>query len=319
MNKITILAFNYGHAGRLVNGPGMCLDNFISFMRSEHPEIIFDIYTELMPSNMWANVKSIRNSLDLKKSIIESDFVHVWSGMTDRIKSALSFSEKLNKKIIIGPNVIDTVYLEREKLFLKDLEFFKLLTMNSRLRYKISKDHTIPVSKIDLLVVGPDPKVWTPPLKRDGTILWKGNGSQAVKDISFAKEIEKQLSYKYKFKFIGDKNGYNYHENIEDARKSSICIVTSLSETMGLAMMESWSAGIPSVTHPKIYMHGENYKTGIITSKTIDNYIEAIEELMSDEEMLSEMSITSRNYILNNFSSANITKKYINILSNIIT
>ena len=32
--EITIIAFNYGNAGRYMNGPGMCLVNFVEILRS---------------------------------------------------------------------------------------------------------------------------------------------------------------------------------------------------------------------------------------------------------------------------------------------
>ena len=65
---------------------------------------------------------------------------------------------------------------------------------------------------------------------------------------------------------------------------------------MGLAMTEQWAAGIPSVSHPKIYFHGENYKTGIITSKNVDDYSKAIIEIMENDTLYKSMSYECRNF-----------------------
>jgi len=140
---------------------------------------------------------------------------------------------------------------------------------------------------------------------------------QYVKDVKFAREVEKKLGGKYAFRFLGDPNSYDYYTHIDQARLSSLTIITSLSETMGLAMMESWASGIPSISHPKIHMHGVNYKTGIITNKTVKDYAHAIEEVMSNEELLKAMSIGARQFILDEFSSEVIVQKYMNIIDKV--
>lgn len=75
----------------------------------------------------------------------------------------------------------------------------------------------------------------------------------------------------------------------------------SLSETIGLSMVEQWAAGIPSVTHPKIYLHRVNYFTGIITSRTVDDYVEAIEEIMEDDLLYQQLSIGARKFVEGRF------------------
>ena len=65
---------------------------------------------------------------------------------------------------------------------------------------------------------------------------------------------------------------------------------------MGLALAEQWTAGIPSVTHPKIYLHGENYKTGIITNRTVDDYCSTIREIMEDDTLYKSLSEGAEHY-----------------------
>ena len=64
-------------------------------------------------------------------------------------------------------------------------------------------------------------------------------------------------------------------------------------------------------------MHGENYKTGIICNKTIDEYAKAIDEIMSNDELYTYMSSSCRNFILDNYSSNIICSKYIEIITSI--
>lgn len=314
--KITILAFNYGYAGKVVNGPGMCLANFVSFV-NRTPDIEVDVFTVLPTDRRWPRVKSIKDTKAVSKSVLSSDVVQVWSGMTPDIVKIVNFANNLHKKVIIGPNVIDTVKFPSEQKFLDRVKFDVLLTINQHLKYRINQHHNIPLNKIDIFLVGPDPDMWKPTDERDGTILWKGNGKQFVKDVGFARELEKKLGDKYAFKFMGADHPYGYYNHIDEARSSSLTIITSLSETMGLAMMESWSAGIPSISHPKIHMHGINYQTGIITSKTIDDYVQAIEEVMGNKALLQAMSEGARKYILDEFSSDVVVQKYINIIDKV--
>jgi len=84
-----------------------------------------------------------------------------------------------------------------------------------------------------------------------------------------------------------------------------------------MALMEQWAAGVPSVTHPKIYQHGENYKTGIITNKDIDSYCEAITEIMENSRLRADLSKGARDYMLNKFDPKLIADQYFRILNNV--
>jgi glycosyltransferase involved in cell wall biosynthesis len=315
--KITILTFNYGYAGMVVNGPGMCLANFVKFLR-KHTDFEIDVYSYLKPNRKLASgVKDLRDNKSLSKSILQSDIVHLWSGITPSIIHAVKFANGLHKKVIIGPNVIDTVDKPRELQLLSGCNFDRLFAVNDRLKFKIALEYKIPVDKIDVFQVGPDPKLWSPSSGSDGTILWKGNGRQFVKDLDFAKKVAEELKEQYEFKFIGDKRPYDYFEHISEAKKSKLIIITSLSETMGLAMMEAWASGIPSISHPKIYMHGQNYQTGIITNKTVSDYATAIKEVMENQSLYDHLSQGCIDFISREFSSEIIASRYTELLSSI--
>lgn len=254
--EFTFLTFNYGTAGRYANGPGMCLHNLVTFLKSVgHKVHVFSILDSPYPEVTKAtSINRIREKID------KSNVVHHWSGIDKSFAALCRYAKKRKKKVIIGPNLIDGVKVKEEKDYLSKTDFSKLVVVNDRLLYKISKLHDIPINKMDVFMVGPNPDEWF--CKRDyegeeflqpkeDFILWKGNAKQPVKDVKFAIELAKKLKGKYKFKFIGHPKPYNYSEHIEEAKKAKLYICTSLSETMGLALAEQWAAGVPSITHPK--------------------------------------------------------------------
>lgn len=303
MFQITIITFNYGKAGRYVNGPGMCLVNFVKKLRNLNVKVnVFSLMSSDEPC-YDLNKKAL-----LEKSIKESDLVHHWSGFNILIVDAIKFANKLKKPVLIGPNVLDIVDMRAEQHYLRQIDFYQILTVNLRLKYRLAKHHNIPIEKIDLLLVGPDEELWKPISKDNGKILWKGNSKQFVKDVNFGLQVKNNLP-EYDFEFIGYPEPYNYYGHIDAAKSCHLYISTSLSETMGLTILESYCAGIPSITHPKIYLDMENYKTGIITDRTVEAYCEAIREVMEDNALYKVLSQGAKNYITDNFS--NVAKQYI--------
>ena len=312
--EATIIAFNYGNAGRYVNGPGMCLVNFVKILRSSGIKV--NIFSKLKSN--YGDVKPLSDIRSLRKAICCSRVVHHWSGIDADFIMAIILANQYEAKILVGPNVLDTVSEAQEKLFLSKIKYDKILTVNKRLKFRLIRKYNINRNNIDVFMIGPDQKLWAPidHRLRDNTILWKGNSKQVVKDVNFALKLKDSLP-QFNFKFLGYPKPYNYCEHIEQAKKSKLLINTSLSETMGLAMMEAWTSSVPSISHPKIYMHGENYRTGIITNKTIESYKEAIIEVMSDDILYSELRRGSAEFIKENFSNDIILKKYLEIVDEV--
>lgn len=308
---ITFLTFNYGTAGRYANGPGMCLFNFVK-MLSKLKNVKINIFSVL--KSPYKEAKTLNSINEIRKVIEKSDVVHHWSGLNDEFGSLCAYAKKIKKHVVVGPNLIDCVEFEKEKKYLSRTRFDSFLVVNDRLKYIVSKKHNIPINSINTFMVGPDLNLWKPVKEKEDFILWKGNSKQFVKDVKFGVEVAKKLKNKYRFEFIGYPKPYDYLEHIGKAKKAKLYICTSLSETMGLSLLEQWAAGIPSVTHPKIYMHGENYKTGIITNRTVNDYIEAIEEIMENDDLYNRLSIGSRNFTSNSFSDGRIMKKYFQII-----
>ncbi len=288
-----------------MNGPGICLANFYRIIKNYHD---VTIYTELSCND--SEVNSIKNTSKVKLDIKAADLVIHWSGLTAPLIKLIVAADDLHKKIWLGPNLIDGVSFLKEKEYLQQISFDKILTVNNRLKFMLSKIHKINLEKLTTFIIGPDINLWCPIDECDDTILWKGNSTQYVKDISFGLQLQKKLQHKYAFKFLGYPKPYDYLTHIPEAKKSKLLICTSLSETTGQVVLESWSCGIPSVTHPKIYMHGINYQTGIIISKTLEDYSSAIEEIMDNTALYQEMKIQSRRFMELNFSDQNIANEF---------
>lgn len=305
--NIVFIAFNYAQAGKVVNGPGMCLENFTDMLH-QYSDHSIDIFTEI--PHRSKNINRLHHKDKFKKKIAKADLVIHWSGLTPLCCDASRLASSLGKRLFLGPNLIDTVEYLKEERFLKTVNFEKILTVNERLKYRIIKHYNLPLKAVKVFLVGPNPDIWFPTKGTDGTILWKGNSKQFVKDIDFALAVQDKLKDKYEFKFIGYPQPYEYKHHIADAKRSKLYISTSLSETMGLSLVEQWAAGIPSVTHPKIYMHGINYLTGIITNRTVEDYVEAIEEIMENDRLYRQLSLGARKFVEGRFSCEAVLRNF---------
>lgn len=305
MHELTIITFNYGNAGRYVNGPGMCLVSFVKKLRDAGVKV--NVFSKLKSS--FGDVHSLSDTRALRKAISRSDILQHWSGIDSQFIVAINIAKDFGLKVLVGPNVLDTVKFGHEKVFLSRVKYDKILTVNERLKFRLSRLHNIVLEKIDTLMVGPDEDLWAPTDKDNGKILWKGNSDSYVKGIEFGLKVQKELS-EYDFEFIGYPNPYDYKSHINLAKSCHLYISTSLSETMGLALAEQWCAGIPSVTHPKIYLHGENYKTGIITNRSVSDYCDTIREIMEDDTLYRVLSKGAKDYVSKNMTEG-FALKYI--------
>jgi len=309
--KITILAFNYGNAGRPANGPGMCLKNFVGILKRKKCKV--SIFSTL--SSDYPDAEKIKRISRIKEEIDASDVVHHWSGLDKTFAALASYAYRQKKKVMVGPNVIDRVDVKNEKLYLSRAQYHNLLTVNRRLMYRIAKTHNILTEKMSVFMIGPDLRLWSPTGKKENFILWKGNSKQKAKDIGFALKVAEALGREYPFEFIGYPRPYQYEGHIEKAKKAKLYFTTSISETMGLTLLESWACGTPSISHPQVYMFGENYKTGIITNKSVKAYSKAIREIMENDLLYKELSNGCREYILENFNDDIIFDNYIRIVN----
>jgi glycosyltransferase involved in cell wall biosynthesis len=313
--KIVFIAFNCGNAGRYVNGPGICLFNFLNILKTQD-DLEIDVFTQLESSLMHA--ESTKNIGLLFKKIKDADIVHWWSGISEESIRIIQKANSYNKKIIIGPNLLDGVKSSEEIKLLRQIKFDKLLTVNFKLQYDLSSKYKIDMEKTDILMIGPDIKLWECGGDKNNKILWKGNSSQFVKDVDFAIKVSEKVSlYGHKVDFIGHPQPYDYLQHIDEAKKYSLYFSSSLSETMGMALAEQWAASTPSVTHPKVYLHGENYVTGIITNRDIQSYVDAIREIVENKMLQKDLSDGAKAYAEKIFNSKIIISNYYKIITEI--
>tara|TARA_Y100000287_G_scaffold186136_1_gene192130 strand:+ start:5828 stop:6787 length:960 start_codon:yes stop_codon:yes gene_type:complete len=310
--KVLILAFNLGLDSHIVNGPGISLRNLLVFFSKYNSNLSFEVFSNHAPKTKINGVKiyNIKNSRKLRESLDSADILHCWSGLFDDVLFWAKEANKLGKKVILGPNLFDLTSLSKEVELLRSIKYSVFLTANPRLKHLISNRYKIPSENMFSFMVGPDLDLWTPPDKVDTFILWKGNSRQPVKDFRFAKELKKVLP-RYKFLFL---TNYNYLDHIKLASSARLYINTSLSETKGMAQLEQMAAGVPSITHPKIFCHGVNYKTGIVASKSIRDYAEAIDEVLSHNLLRKELRVGARRYVEERFFPEDIVREYIRIV-----
>jgi hypothetical protein len=313
--KITIFAFNMGVTRLFTNGPGISLYNFA---KSIGKRFEVDIFTTLKVERKidGFNYYSIGDIPRLKRSIKESNYVHHWSGVANHYSVAGKIANTYGVPVIIGPNVLDCVEIGKERSLLGAVEAAHVLSVNDRLKYKISKEHNLDLRKMSTFIVGPEMGLWKPSGKDAGFIMWKGNSKHLAKDIGFGLKLEGALP-QYDFKFIGHPSPYSYSDHIDLAKSARLYVGTSISETKSQTLMESWASGVCSVTHPKIYLHGKNYETGIITNKTIEDYSEAIIEIMEDERLRENLKAGAYGYAVENFSSEALFSGYCKILGSL--
>ena len=294
--KIAFITFNIGKAGMYENGPGMCLFNLVKILKAQGHQV--DIYSKLQS----------KYSKPLQ-SITKYDIVHHWSGLS------IEYLEYLNGNInIIGPNVLDGVNETQERIFLSKIKNknIKFLVVNPHIKNNISKKYNI--GSVQEFMVGPDLNEWAPSNHKDSFILWKGNSNHYAKDINFALQVKDKLIGKYEFKFIGHPKPYSYLEHISIAKRAKIYYTTSISETMGLAVLEQMACKVPVIANPNVYMGGIHMGTGIITEKVVANYCDAIDLIMQDNNLHSRLSDGAFKFVNDNFNDEIIYKNYLDII-----
>ena len=125
----------------------------------------------------------------------------------------------MNKKIVIGPNVLDTTNVE---MGLALSNAFKDAIFVSPSEYLSRKMETLLKVDFKNILIGPNFKEWSE-YKKDNFILWKGNSRHKVKDVAFGLLLKEKLP-EYKFVFLGYPKPYNYNNHILLAKKAkNIC------------------------------------------------------------------------------------------------
>lgn len=299
MEEVNLLAFNYGY-GPFTNGPGISCWNFTKFCK-----VNFNIFIKLQSDIINNNIKNIKQYQNN-----DINYIHWWSGLTEEFFNIVKKEKLKNKKIILGPNLLDGTNPEKEIKICKELQPDLILVVNKELKYKLKQYLNY---KIEEFMTGPDYDLWTPKNEYLNKVLWKGNPSHNSKDISTALELRKKIVDK--MDLIGYPSPYKYMEHIDRASEYAVYVCTSLAETKSEAVLEELSAGIPVVTHPKVFMMGLHYKTGIIVNKDINEFFEASRFILENKSLREDLSGGAREFIINNFKKETLSDYYLWLLN----
>lgn len=298
MEDVNLLTFNYGY-GKFTNGPGISCWNFTKFCK-----VNFHIFTKLQ-SDINKNIKNIK-----EYNFNSNKYIHWWSGLTEEFLLIVKKEKQKGKKIIIGPNLFDGTDPEIEIKICKEIHPDLILVVNKQIKYKLKQYLNY---KIEEFMTGPDYDLWTPKNEFFNKILWKGNSSHESKDLGAALELRKKIVDK--IDLLGYPNPYRYMEHIEVASKYAGYVCTSLSETKSEAVLEQMSAGVPVITHPKVFMMGIHYQTGIIVNKNIDEMVFASESLLKDSKLREDLSLGARDFVIKNFKKETLSNYYLWLLN----
>jgi hypothetical protein len=304
--KISILAFNYGHAGRYVNGPGIDLVNFCDILckRGVYITLICEIDV-FYKFNRKIKFVNIRNKKQALKEVRSSDLVHYWSGNKDVYLEIISE----HKNIVIGPNVLDSTNEDLGERITYLFPNAKYIGAHDDISNKMFNLHKI---KFKTLPIGPNFNLWKPQ-KKERFILWKGNSKHKVKDVDFGLKLQKMLP-EYTFIFLGYPKPYDYLKHIKLARQAYLFVGTSDSETKCNALLEQWACKTPSVTNYGMKELGVHLKTGLVCEKNLESYCRSIRFIMENENLAKKMQEESFKYVSNKYSEKNTYNKYIEII-----
>jgi len=299
MEDVNLLVFNYGY-GNFTNGPGISCWNFTKFCK-----VNFNIFTKLQTDINNVNIKNIK-----EYNFKTNNYVHWWSGLTEEFLFIVKQEKQKGKKIILGPNLFDGTDPKKEIKLCKDIHPDLILVVNKEIKYKLKKYLNY---RIEEFMTGPDYDLWTPKEKKIHKILWKGNSSHDSKDLNTALELRKKIVDK--LDLLGYPIPYRYMEHVEVASSYAGYVCTSLSETKSEAVLEQLAAGVPVVTHPRVFMMGIHYQTGIIVNKNIEELSRASEIILRDEKLREDLSLGAREFILSNFKKETLSDYYLWLLN----
>jgi glycosyltransferase involved in cell wall biosynthesis len=291
MDDVNLLAFNYAY-GNFTNGPGISCWNFTKFCNKK-----FNIFTKLKGDLPTFDIKNYHTT--------QAKYIHWWSGLTQEFFKVVKKERMLGKKIILGPNLLDGTNPEKEIEICKELSPDLILVVNKEIKYNLKKYLNY---RIEEFMTGPDYDLWSPKKEYINKILWKGNPSHESKDLSTALELRKKIVDK--ITLMGYPSTYRYLQHIEEASGYAAYVCTSLSETKSEAVLEQLAAGVPAITHPKVFMMGCHYKTGIVVNKNIEEMVLAARKILEDKSLREDLSLGARDFVLQNFKKDQLSNYY---------
>ena len=211
--------------------------------------------------------------------------------LTESLKSDyIKFLEKNNKtKVVVIPNII---YLPKKKSNLKNKNFITISRLNS-------------IKKIEDMI-----EIFNKVKDKQTKLFIIGDGEELPK----LKEIVKEMKLEERVIFTGYKTKKEMEEYI---LKSRLFLLTSLSEGLPMVLLEAMSYGIPCIafrTKSGVSDIIDDNRNGfIIDNRNKEKYIEKIDELMNNKELINEFSKNSIEKA-KQFTSKEIIKKWKEVL-----
>jgi glycosyltransferase involved in cell wall biosynthesis len=212
--------------------------------------------------------------------------------VSDAEKTQLIKLGFLKNKVTVGINGVKFVEIKREqneKLVL----YLGRLASSKNIELLIESFSLCKVSDSKLLIAGPD----------YGTL-------------KHLKQITKKLNLENRVSFLGK---ISESEKYSLLSKVSVFVHPSVSDIFALTLLESASVGIPCIAfnvggNKEIFSEP---KTGyLVDSVTPASLAKAIDEILSNEELAHEISVTGKKHIMNKFSWEKTTEKIEHVYTN---
>lgn len=196
-----------------------------------------------------------------------------------------------NTKVLVVPNII---YLPKKKASLKNNNLVTISRLN-------------PIKKIEDMIV-----IFNNIKDKKSKLYIVGDGSEQTK----LEKIVDDLNLSKRVIFTGYKNKEEMEEYI---LKSKVFLLTSTSEGLPMVLLESMSYGVPCIafkTKSGVSDIIDNNVNGyIIDGRNKEKYIEKLDELMNNKELLSSFSKKSLEKA-KGFTAKEIIKKWQEVLEN---
>jgi glycosyltransferase involved in cell wall biosynthesis len=128
-----------------------------------------------------------------------------------------------------------------------------------------------------------------------------GNGSALKQAVEFAHKHEIQ-----NVEFLGTLSG---EDLISAFKESDIYILPTWGEGMPASVLEAMAFGLPVITRPVggIVDFFETPQMGyLVGSKSVNDFYDAIFQLLSDKDRLAEISRYNHHYALRNFAASKV-------------
>lgn len=210
----------------------------------------------------------IKFNINPKKNDDYYDNVIVLSGL-DELKIAIKLKEhNVIKNLLVGPNICvlpsDIDYLFKNKAI------DKIITPSKWVTESYIKEIAEIRNKFFEWPAGVDTTYWKPKLnsKEKYVLIYIKRPFSAKKIYEYIKILNNR---KISFKII-NYGFYNSKQYLKLLQNSKYSIFFSISESQGIAMLESWSVGVPSLIYENYEINYKKTKIICDTSPYLSNY-----------------------------------------------